>query len=53
MANKIVKANKTKVCGVNDKVYTPETIAKQLINLLPIKDTDRVLEPCMGVGFFL
>ena len=52
MANKIVKANKTKIGGVNDKVYTPETIAKQLINLLPIKDTDRVLEPCMGGGSF-
>lgn len=52
MANKIVKANKTKIGGVNDKVYTPETIAKQLINLLPIKDTDMVLEPCMGVGSF-
>ena len=30
MANKIVKANKTKVGGVNDKVYTPETIANNL-----------------------
>lgn len=52
MSGKIVKANKTRFGGVNDKVYTPQEIAKQLIGLLPIKDTDRVLEPCMGEGSF-
>lgn len=52
MANKIVRANKSRLGGVNDKVYTPDEVAKQLISLLPIKDTDRVLEPCMGEGSF-
>lgn len=52
MANKIVRANKSRLGGVNDKVYTPDEVAKQLISLLPIKDTEKVLEPCMGGGAF-
>lgn len=52
MANIPVKANKSTVGGANDKVYTPENIAKQLIAKLPIKSTDTILDPCKGGGAF-
>lgn len=48
----IIKANKGKVGGVNDKVYTPINIAKYIINSLPIKENEILLEPCRGKGAF-
>ena len=52
MANKPIKTNKGIDGGVSDKVYTPETIAKALIEKLPIKDSDILLDPCRGKGAF-
>lgn len=40
------------MAGANDKVYTPENIAKQLIDKLPIQQSDTILEPCRGKGAF-
>lgn len=48
----IVKANKGKTGGMNDKVYTPVNIAKHIISYLPIKAGDTLLEPCKGKGAF-
>lgn len=47
-----VKANKGKIGNVNDKVYTDETVAKYIINSLPIKENEILLEPCRGKGAF-
>lgn len=52
MSNKIVKANKGKIGNVNDKVYTPVRIAVKLVDLLPLKYNNRVVEPCRGTGNF-
>ena len=47
-----IKANKGKKGGVNDKVYTPVNIAQQIINSLPIRENELLLEPCKGKGAF-
>lgn len=52
MANKPIKADQGIKDGASDKVYTPDEVAKYLINLLPIKDSDVLLDPCRGQGAF-
>lgn len=36
----------------NDMIYTPDHIAKMIIDLLPIKPDDRVYDPFFGQGAF-
>lgn len=36
----------------NDEIYTPEPIAKWIIEQLPIKDTDTLYDPFKGGGVF-
>lgn len=47
-----VKADKGTTNNKNDKCMTPPDVAKALIALLPIKDTDWVLDPFRGKGAF-
>lgn len=48
----IKKANKGRVGNTHDKVMTPINIAKQIINWLPIKPGDWILDPAKGEGAF-
>jgi len=36
----------------NDKIYTPKPVALLMINMCNIKETDKVLDPCLGGGVF-
>lgn len=36
----------------NDKIYTPDFIAKKIISLLPLKEDDFILDPFKGGGVF-
>lgn len=36
----------------NDIIYTPDPLAKKMIEMCNIKDGDRVLDPCYGGGVF-
>jgi hypothetical protein len=48
----IIKANKTRCGGTHDKIMTPPKIAQKIINWLPIKPTDIILDPAKGCGAF-
>ena len=47
-----VKADKGTKSNNNDKCMTPNHIAKQLIDLLPICNCDSILDPFLGEGAF-
>jgi len=47
--DKILKQQKRKP---NDIVYTPLSVAKLMIKMCDIKETDKVLDPCKGGGIF-
>ena len=36
----------------NDKIYTPPSVAKKMINICDISPTDKVLDPSKGKGVF-
>lgn len=48
----IIKANKTQKGGTHDKVMTPVNIAKYIINWLPLKENQSILDCCKGEGAF-
>ena len=47
-----VKADKGTTNNTNDKVMTPENVAKEIIKLLPLKPLETVLDPFYGKGAF-
>ena len=47
-----IKANKGQVGGTHDKVMTPIEVAKKIIQWLPIKQGDFLLDPAKGKGAF-
>jgi len=48
---KIVKEGKYKGLNINDVVFTPDNIAKKIIEMF--KPCGKILEPCKGEGAFL